>query len=65
MTDVRFELATNHACPVDDALFVSPFRTAVRFWVQTTQISSRLSPKRDCGSKGVKVLVRWATAGKD
>ena len=23
-------------------------------WVQTTQISSSLPPKRDCGSKGVK-----------
>ena len=27
--------------------------TAVRFWGQTTQISSRLPPKLDCGSKGV------------
>ena len=39
-----------------------PFRTAVSFWRQTTQIPSSLSPKRDCstakrvtgGSAGVK-----------
>ena len=30
------------------------FRTAVPFWGRTTQISSSLSPKRDCGPKGVK-----------
>ena len=36
---------------------INPFRTAVSLWGQTTQISSSLSPKRDCGSKGVnKVL---------
>ena len=34
------------------------FRTTVPFWGQTTQISSSLSPKRDCGSKGVKVEQR-------
>ena len=28
-------------------------RTAVPFRGQTSQISSSLSPKRDCGSKGV------------
>ena len=28
-----------------------------RFWGQTTQISSSLSRKRDCGSKGVKKQV--------
>ena len=34
---------------------LNPFRTAVPFWGQTTQFSSSLSPKRDCGcSKGVK-----------
>ena len=32
-----------------------PFRTAVPFWGQTSQISSSLSPKRDCGSKAVKL----------
>ena len=32
----------------------NPFRTADPFWGQTSQISSSLSPKRDCGSKGVK-----------
>ena len=31
-----------------------PFMTAVPLWGQSTQISSSLSPKRDCGSKGVK-----------
>ena len=35
-------------------LIVNPLRTAVLFWGQTTQFSSSLSPKRDCGSKGVK-----------
>ena len=33
---------------------VIPFRTAVPFWGQTSLISSSLSPKRDCGSEGVK-----------
>ena len=33
--------------------FLNPFRTAVPLWGQTTQILSSLSPKRDCGSKGV------------
>ena len=32
---------------------LNPFRTAVPFWGQTPQPSSSLSPKRDCGSKGV------------
>ena len=35
---------------------VNPFRTAVPFWGQTTQISSSLSPKRDSGSKRVNTL---------
>ena len=35
--------------------YLNPFRTAVLFWGQTTQISSRLSPKRDCGSEGVEL----------
>ena len=33
---------------------LNPFRAAVPFWGQTTQFSSSLFPKRDCGSKGVK-----------
>ena len=33
---------------------LNPFRTTVPLWGQTTQISSSLPPKRDCGSKGVK-----------
>ena len=33
----------------------NPFKTAVEFGGQTTQISSSLYPKRDCGSKRVKV----------
>ena len=32
----------------------NPFRTAVPFWGQTTQLLSSSSPKRVCGSKGVK-----------
>ena len=34
----------------------NPFRTAVPFWGQSSQISSSFVPKRDCGSKGVKAL---------
>ena len=34
---------------------VHPSRTAVSLSGQTTQISSSLSPKRDCGSKGVNI----------
>ena len=34
-----------------------PFRTAVPFWGQTTQISSILSPKRDRGPKMVKAYL--------
>ena len=30
---------------------LDPFGTAVPFWGQTTQISSSLSPQRDCGSE--------------
>ena len=41
-----------------NALFAfNPFRTAVSIWGQTTQTSSSLSPKRDCGSKGVKACL--------
>ena len=32
-------------------VLINPFRDAVSFWGQTTQISSSFSPKRDCGSK--------------
>ena len=32
-------------------MFLNPFRTAVPFWGQTTQILSILPPKRDCGPK--------------
>ena len=35
----------------------NPFRTAVPFLGQTSQNSSSLSPKRDCGSKGVKPIL--------
>ena len=34
---------------------INPFRTAVPFWGQTSQKISKLSPKRDWGSKGVKM----------
>ena len=33
---------------------VNPFRTAVPFWGQTSQIISNLSPKRDCSPRRVK-----------
>ena len=35
---------------------INPFRTAVPFWGQTSQISSIFVPRRDCGSKGVKIV---------
>ena len=35
---------------------VNPFRTAVPFWGQPTQILSKLSPKRDCSSERVKIV---------
>ena len=37
--------------------YVNPFRTAVPICGQTSQIPSILSPKRDCGSKRVKVTL--------
>ena len=33
----------------------NPFRTAVPFRGQPTQISSSLSPKRDCGARWVNI----------
>ena len=33
---------------------LTPLEPQFRFWGQNSQISSSLSPKRDCGSKGVK-----------
>ena len=45
--------------------FFNPFRIAVPFWGQTTQISSSLSPKRDCGSKGVKGICESLTLLQD
>ena len=45
-----------------------PFRTAVPFWGQTSQILSSLSPKRDCGSKGDNVFLFFSILrliGKD
>ena len=41
---------SSSVCSVEE---VNPFRTAVPFWGQTSQISSIFVPKRDCGSKGV------------
>ena len=35
---------------------INSFRTAVSFWGQSNQILNSLSPKRDCGTKSVKVL---------
>ena len=39
--------------PRDASPGLNPFRTAVSFWGQSTQIWSSLSPNRDCGSKRV------------
>ena len=38
-------------------MIINPFRTAVPFWGQSSQISSSFVPKRDSGSKGVKIIV--------
>ena len=35
---------------------LEPYRTAVRFWGQTSQIPSSLSQKRDCSPRRVKGL---------
>ena len=40
---------------------LNPFRTAVPFWGQTSQIPSSLSPKRDWGSKRVKLATKHPT----
>ena len=37
---------------------VNPFRTAVPFWGQSTQIPSRLPPKRNCSPKRVNTRSR-------
>ena len=37
--------------------WLNPFRTAVPFWGQTSQIPCSSSPKRDCGSKGVNGIL--------
>ena len=47
-----FEAATTSSS-MNFEWLLNPFRTAVPFWGQTNQISSSLSPKRDCGCKGV------------
>ena len=44
---------------------VNPFRTAVPFWGQTSQISSSFVPKRDHGSKGVKKFGITSGGGGD
>ena len=40
-----------------DCFLFNPFRTAFPFWGQTNQRSSSLSPKRDCGSKWVELVL--------
>ena len=54
-----FRPQTNRGCGFDEMFTLllrgtNPFRTAVPFWGQTTQISTSLPPKRDCGPKRVK-----------
>ena len=48
-----------HSCDAGDIVLVSinPFRTAVPFWGQTTQISSNLSPNGTAVLKGLRP--RW------
>ena len=50
--------------PNNIPVYIKPFRTAVPFWGQTTQILSSLSPKRDCGYKRVNIVVLLTTAKK-
>ena len=38
-------------------LTINPFRTAVPFWGQTSQISSSLYPEQDCGPKRVNLNI--------
>ena len=45
-----------HCCCCSHIIF-DPFRAAVPFWGQTTNSLSSLSPKRDCGSKGVNSII--------
>ena len=52
---------TEHVCRISGSISpkirhwtLNPIRTAVPFWGLTTQISSSLSPKRDCGFKRVE-----------
>ena len=51
--------------PVATKRTINPFRTAVPFWGQTSQISSSLSPKRDCGSKGVNITKTYLRDGEN
>ena len=37
-------------------MLLTPLEPQSHMWGQTTQISSSLSPKRDCGSKGVNTI---------
>ena len=39
--------------------WLNPFRTAVPFWGQSSQIPSSWSPKRDCGTERVKLGVTF------
>ena len=39
--------------PTATSTAINPFRTAVPFWVQISQILSNMCPERDCGSKRV------------
>ena len=52
------DLTGKHVCSARNATLTStsiqqlnPFRTAVPFWGQNTQILNKLSPQRDCGPK--------------
>ena len=54
--DCRFTLliAVLPPCHYYSLPGINPFRTAVPFWGQTTQFTSSLPPKRNCGPKRVK-----------
>ena len=53
--EVAFVLLYKAKIPADGGRLLNPYRTVVPFWGHTTQIPSRLSPKRDNSPKRVKL----------
>ena len=44
---------------------INPFRTAVPFWGQASQILSNLSPNRDCGPKKLSMMLVYLHSSMD